>query len=179
MKKLRFVVASLFASIALALAPVAAPTALVAVALSISAPSAHAADISITAANVKMSPAGRSLRRTAFEAINAGQPVYLSTSDNKFHLCDNNASLAASKVFGIAVQSVTANQPLIACYWDPKFVLGATIVVGDNFWTSGTAGGITNTAADNVTGMYISWLGIAVSTTEIYLDPHRADVIKP
>lgn len=140
---------------------------------------AFASDLSITSGSVAKSVAGKSFIRKAAESITKGQVVYLSTSDNKFHLCDNNASLAASKAIGIAIESGSADDRIKVCVSDPKFKVGATLVIGDRLYTSGTAGGITKTDADNVTGMYVTCLGVAVSTTEFKLNITRADAVKP
>lgn len=142
--------------------------------------SAPASDLSPTVTSVAMSAAGKSLIRNAGESISgAGKAVYLSTSDNRWYLCDNNLSLAASKFYGITLNGNGIGQPVRVCYKDPAFNLGVALVIGDTLWTSGTAGGITKTATDNATGMYVTCLGVANSTTTFNLNPTRADAIKP
>lgn len=144
-------------------------------------PTCDASDLSITAGSVACSPAGKKncLTRNAGETISAaGKAVYLDTSTNTFKLCDNNASLASSKFYGITLNGNSTGQPVRVCYKDPAFTIGATVAVGDVIRTSTTAGGLTKTAADSEVGvLYPTVVGLAISTTKINLNPTRADVI--
>lgn len=139
------------------------------------------ADLVVTAANV--APSGNGTKYAVANAAPAttiapGQAV-AKDSNGRFILADANAVSPAYKVIGIALNAATAGQPVKAVTSDPKFVPGVTLVIGDTIWLSATPGGLTKTAADNVTGMYVSCLGVAVSTTEMKLNITRADAVKP
>lgn len=139
-------------------------------------------DLSITAANVAMSADGQNhkLIRTAGASITPGQPVFLnSVTDGKEYPADANGTAPAYEVEGIAVTAATAGQPVVVCYQDNAFVIGAAVVIGDTLWLGATPGGITKTAADNVSGMYVAVLGVANSTTTMNFRILRAEAVKP
>ncbi len=77
----------------------------------------NAADVSITAANVKPSSAAV-LRRdwTAGEALTAGQLVYRSSSNFKIYKADCDSGTAGIRdCIGIAVTSAAADGPVVVC----------------------------------------------------------------
>lgn len=119
------------------------------------------AAVSITAGSVIPSSSAVVVEGTAGAAINAGQLVYIDTANsNVLKLADNDASALASTVAGIARNTAATGQKCFYITQDPALVLGCTMVVGDTLWSSPTAGGITITAADNVTGCFVTVVGV-------------------
>lgn len=98
--------------------------------------------------------------------VTQGQVLYRDSATGNYGLCDADQSLAASKGAGIALSGGSPLQVIAMCVQDPAFTIGATLAIGDTLWTSATAGGITKTAADNSTGVFVQVLGVAVSTTQ-------------
>lgn len=155
---------------------------LITVLCSLTSLSALAADITITAASVL--PSTSSLAKfgqcTAGVTIAAGQVLYQDSATNTCKLADADASATTAKVIGIALQNVGSGQRVRYCSYDPSFTIGATVVIGDNFWLSTTAGGITKTASEGVaTASYVCNLGVAISTTKIFLNITKAGAVRP
>jgi hypothetical protein len=147
--------------------------------LSLFASLASAADISITAASVVPSASAKFATKTAGATITAGQVVYEDTGDsNKVKLADTDSATALARVvFGIAATGAAAGQPVRIIREDPALVIGATVAVGDVLILSGTAGGICP-AADAATGDYVTFLGVARSTTAINFKPVASGAAK-
>ena len=124
------------------------------------------AAIAITAGSVIPSSSAVIKSGIAGETITAGQVVYVEPVTLLIKLCDANASAAIATAVGIATNGASVNQKVYYCTEDTGgFAIGATILSGDTLWTSGTAGGITKTAADNVAPVYATVLGVMTSTT--------------
>jgi hypothetical protein len=144
--------------------------------------SALCADITITATSVASSEtnACKYILGKAGGTITAGQAVYYDSTTNSFKLADADASATTAKVLGIALNGASTGQKVRVCTYDPNFTIGATVVIGDTFWLSTTAGGITKTATEGVaSASYVAVLGVAVSTTKIFLNPIRAGAVRP
>lgn len=128
------------------------------------------AAISITAANVV--PSAQAVVNNSLlagAAITAGQAVYADSS-NTWQLTDADLSATAAQCHGIALNNAAAGQPLSVCTEDMTgLTLGGTVAAGDTIYTSPTAGGVTKTQADLVTGVYTTVLGVAISATKIKL----------
>lgn len=122
------------------------------------------ADLTITAASVLAASGARKALEVAGAAITAGQAVYLDSTDNTVKLADSNSATAAARVpFGIALNGAAAGQPVEVQTSGPV-TLGATLTPGSTYYLSATPGGICP-AADLVTGMYPTILGIATSAS--------------
>ena len=94
-------------------------------------------------------------------AVTAGQAVYLDSTANTYKLCITTSSSAADCA-GIALHAAGINQPLkIQTAGD--ITIGATIVVGQPYIDSTTAGGIC-TVADIGAGQYTKILLIGKTT---------------
>lgn len=130
-----------------------------------------------TAANVfPSSRATINRSANAGATIAAGQPVYLDTN-GVWQLVDADLSLAAGTIAGLAAHSAVANQPLAVVTADPAFTHGLTgVTAGDTIWTSPTAGGLTKTIADLVSGVFTAEIGIAISATQMVVQPINSGV---
>lgn len=98
--------------------------------------------------------------------VTQGQVLYKDVATGTYGLCDANLSLAASKGAGIALAAGSPGQVINMVTYDPAFTVGGTLTVGATLWTSATAGGVTITAADNTTGVFVQVIGVAISTTQ-------------
>lgn len=138
-----------------------------------------AADISITAASVIPSAAAKITTKTAGATLTAGQIVYEDTGDsNKVKLADTNSATALARVvFGIAASGASAGQPIRIIREDPSLTLGGTVAIGDILILSATAGGIAP-SADAATGHYVTFLGVATTTTTINFKPVASGAAK-
>lgn len=124
------------------------------------------ADLSLTAANVIMSAAGKKSDGIAGEAITAGDVLYKDSSDsNKLKLADANAA-GKRGVVGIALNDAATGQTVSYCISDSALAIGATVSIGYIAILSGTPGAIAP-AADAAAGMEVVILGVGVSTTAI------------
>jgi fructose-specific component phosphotransferase system IIB-like protein len=131
------------------------------------------ADLVITAANVLPGSSAVIKEGTAGAAITAGQVVYADSATNTYKLADcNSATAAVRSPKGIALHAAASGQP-IAILTSGLITIGATVAVGVPYFLSGTAGGI-RPLADNVTGDYVTYLGIGKSTTQIDVKIHES-----
>ena len=126
------------------------------------------ADISITAANV-LTAAGATIKRhTSGAAITAGQTVYKDTSaSDVVKLADADASDATAVVEGIAINDCASGQEVDVCTAG-NINPGGTVVVGEFYVLSGTAGGIAP-VGDFATGDRASFFGVGTTTSNIIL----------
>lgn len=132
----------------------------------------QAADLSITASSFLPSANAKYANGIAGAAISAGALVYQSTADGRYYAADSNASLATTKVAGIAGHATTAaGQPIAIVYEDPNLTVGATLsMVAPVYVLSATAGGIAP-SADIAAGWYPVIIGVATSTTTMNFKP--------
>lgn len=135
------------------------------------------ADLTITAANVKLGSNAQTANGTYGETITQGQAVYRKTDDgNKLYKADADA--AASAVFaGIALTPGGAGDPAIIVSGG-NIVPGATLTQGTTYCVSGTAGGICP-IADLTTGDYVSIIGTASSASVLKIQSAVSGVAKP
>lgn len=130
------------------------------------------ADLSITAANVGVTS------NTVFElvqvgeSVTQGQPAYKKALDGLYYKADANASSATAAALGVFLSPASTNgYALIAK--SGSILAGATLVVGETYVVSATAGGIAP-LADVTTGWYVTILGVASSATTLALDIVRS-----
>ena len=124
------------------------------------------AAISITAGSVIPSSSAVLKYGIAGETITAGQLLYIEPVTLLMKLCDANSTAAIAAAVGIATNGASVNQRVYYCTEDSGgFAIGATILSGDTLWSSATPGGITKTAADQVSGIYSTPIGVMISTT--------------
>ncbi len=114
-------------------------------------------------------------------SCNDGDPVYAdAASAGALKQADANA-VATGTVVGLLQHGGVTGQSVNYVIEDPNCQIGATLVVGQTLWSSATAGGITVTAADNVTGgtISVSVLGVANSTTTAAIKIINASAFTP
>ena len=100
------------------------------------------------------------------QTIAGGAPVYLGT-DNLLRVADNDVDAATAAAIGIALHGAAAGQPL-AVQRSGVINLGATLVVGETYVVSATAGAIAP-IGDLTTGKFVTILGVATSAANCQL----------
>lgn len=129
------------------------------------------ADISVTAANVLPSASAIIRSGIAGATITQGQTLYIDSANNYvLKLADSDGVALVATVAGIAINAASAGQKVSYVVSDSAFVIGATILAGDDVWLSDTPGGITKTRAELEAGDYIVHLGVMTSTTTMNLN---------
>jgi len=127
------------------------------------------ADISITAANVKL-VSGPTRRISAGAAVTAGQVLYQAGATKKAGLADNdNATAEVRAVYGLALNGAAADQPIEAAINGAVVNLGAVLTAGVDYYLSGTPGAICP-RADVTTGDDPVRIGIALTPSNLQLD---------
>jgi hypothetical protein len=127
-------------------------------------------DISITPANVIAGANSQRGAGTAGVAIAAGQLIYKDATTGKYLLCDNNAAdVNARKPEGIALNNAALNQP-VDFHKAGDITIGGAVVAGTDYFLSSAATGGICPRADVTTGMNVTLIGIAKSTTVIAVD---------
>lgn len=135
-------------------------------------------DISITAANVVAGANARIAHGIAGATITAGQAVYLDTATTgKWLLADTDSATAAVRhAHGIALNG-GGNGQALAVITEGAVTIGATLVAGEVYYLSGTAGGICP-VADVAAGDYPLVIGQAASTSVLNVSIVYAGVVK-
>jgi hypothetical protein len=135
------------------------------------------ANLTQTAATVKASSKATKKDGIAGATIVAGNVLYLDEADNKLKLADANGVASGRIVAGIALNGSSDGQPVKYATSDPALVLGATLVVGQDYMLSDTPGAIAP-VSDAVSGDYVTVLGVAISVTELNFAPVAAGAPK-
>jgi hypothetical protein len=138
-------------------------------------------DITLTASSVAPTTSTVIARGTAFEQINAGQPIYADPANgNKLRVAGNTSGTTAA-VVGIALNTSAPNQPL-------AYATGGDITTGAQLGTAatpfvlGSSAGNISAASDLETSSntrYGTVLGISTSTTNLRLAIAVSGVINP
>lgn len=127
------------------------------------------ADISITAANVKL-VSGPTKKRIAAAAITAGQVCYQASATKKAGLADNDSPTAEIRAIdGVALNGAAADQPVELAVNGAVISVGAVLTAGTDYYLSGTPGAICP-RADVTTGDDPIRVGIALTTSNLQLD---------
>jgi hypothetical protein len=108
--------------------------------------------------------------------IAAGQPIVASSG--KYVLADANASAALAAAEGIAMTPGVDNGFGVMAFGGPIILVGTTMVVGETYLVSPTAGGIMPNA-DRATGDFVTRLGTAASATQLNLSIQATGVQVP
>lgn len=127
------------------------------------------ADISITAANVKL-VSGPTEKLTAGATLTAGQIVYREASTRKAKLSDNDSGTTEVRAIrGVALNGAAADQPVELAKDGAVIDVGAVLTAGVDYYVSGTPGAICP-RADVTTGDDPLRVGIAQTTSRLLLD---------
>jgi hypothetical protein len=133
------------------------------------------ADISITAANVKL-VSGNAQPLTAGVAITAGQVVYKEDASKKVKLSDNDAVTAEVRsALGLALNGAAADQPVSVAQNGAVVSLGSVLTAGTDYYLSGTPGAICP-RADVTTGDDPIRIGMALTTSNLQIDINDPNV---
>ena len=125
------------------------------------------ADLSQTAANVAPGTGAYTVNGTLGATGTAGQPVYLDSSTDTLKLADADLSQAAAAAVGILLGGGASGQP-VTYIVTGNLDLGATLVIGEIYVLSGTAGGIAP-EADLASSDWVTVLGVATATDNLKL----------
>lgn len=138
-------------------------------------------DIVQTPANVSIAAAKRTADGIAGEAIDAGNLLYVKTSDGKLYKSDSSTTEKA-KCVGMAGNSAAVGQPVRYATGptqigdlptDNRINPGGTVVVGESYFVSSNAGKF-QPSADVGAGEVVSKAGIGVSASLIELLIHNS-----
>lgn len=132
------------------------------------------ADLTPTASSVLCSDIAKARRGTAGATIAQGDVLYEDTADaKKLKLADSNSGSAGAlpRAFkGIALNGAAAGQPVNYIAEDDDFTPGDTLVVGESYYVSNTAGKLCP-KADLAAGSTVTFVGVAKSATKLRLKP--------
>jgi hypothetical protein len=134
------------------------------------------ADLTITAANVKLKSAGPVRTVLSAASITQGQPL---RPDGDAWRPAGNTSAAAADARVIALTPCTASGQWVAVAGAAAEIdLGATLVVGETYVVSDTAGAIAP-IGDLGAGDFPTILGVAIAADTLRFRPQAAGVAKP
>lgn len=133
------------------------------------------AALSITAANVAWISGTKNSAYNAGAAITAGQAVYLDSSTSTWKLADADASALTADCAGIALCTGVVGQPLVV-QTDGTLTIGATMVLGEPYFLSDTAGAIIP-KGDLASPLRTTIIGVATSTTVLTLRLFTSGVV--
>lgn len=127
------------------------------------------ADISITAANVKL-VSGPTKSLIAAAVLTAGQACYQASATKKAGLADNDSATAEVRsIAGLALNGAAADQPVVLAVNGAVVNVGAVLTAGVDYYLSGTPGSIAP-RADVTTGDDVIRIGMALTTSNLQLD---------
>lgn len=128
------------------------------------------AAVTITDANFLPSARARVKRGVAGESISArGKAVYFDSTTSTYKLAQCDGTSAESNCVGLSAHPASTGQPIEIVEYDPELTIGGTVAVGSYCLGTG-AGGIVP-EADLASTNYVTHLGVAISTTKLFLDP--------
>jgi hypothetical protein len=149
---------------------------LLAALLLLASPCAFASDLTVTAGNVKPTSSSTKTARVRFgEAVTQGQPVYKST-DGKYYKADADASGKDAAV-GIAITPASTDE-YGYIVTEGLMNVGATLTVGVIYCVSDAAGGI-RPSTDNGTGDKVTILGVATTSSVLWVKPFASGTAVP
>jgi len=133
------------------------------------------ADISITAANVKL-VSGPTEQTVAGATVTAGQIAYREAATGKAKLSDNDSGTTEVRAArGMCLHGAAADQPLTLARDGAIVELGAVLTAGTDYYLSGTPGAICP-RADVVTTDDPIRIGMALTTSRLQLDINDPNV---
>lgn len=123
------------------------------------------ADLTVTAANVVAGTDSVFEYGVLGATVTAGQVLYKdTTASDVWKLADNNGATALIRTpVGIALNGGSSGQP-VKVHKSGSYTSGATMTAGLAYYLSDTPGGLCP-IADVGAGEYVSFIGVATSTT--------------
>ena len=115
-------------------------------------------------------------QKFAGEAVEAGMPLYLKASDDKYYKADTDDA-AKDDVRGIAVCDAAINQAVVI-QLTGQIDLGGTLTVGEVYVPGDTAGQI-KLNTDWATDDYMTILGVAIAADNLLLAITTTGVVHP
>lgn len=134
------------------------------------------ADLAIT--DTAVIPSGAEQKLKAGEAITAGMPIYKKTADSKAYKADANVTVAEADVIGVATNNAAPGQTVNYLQTGNDLTMNAVLTPGAIYILSATAGKICPTA-DLVTGMFVTAIGVAKTSTVLTLAINASGVQVP
>lgn len=134
------------------------------------------ADLSQTAANVKLKSDSTLRIGQAGESLTQGQPIYINTG--KWYRCDANDTAAKAVCAGIVMTPAATDGYFAYAPPGTSVDLGATLTVGETYVVSATVGAIAP-IGDLASASYVTTLGIATTTSTLVFNPQVSGVQKP
>lgn len=125
------------------------------------------ADLTITAASVKLKNTGPFSAGTAGESIAQGEPVYLSSG--LAYRCDNNDTAAKAVAVGIALLPASTGQTFLYAKNGAEIDLGATLTVAETYIVSANVGKIAP-IGDLASTNYLTILGVAKASSTLLVN---------
>jgi hypothetical protein len=126
------------------------------------------ADISITSASVIWVDGPKTTGICGEAITKAGMPLYQNSSDLKLYMCIDTSQAAAACV-GVSLNVTSAaNQPITYAQPGANVTYNAALTEGAGFYVTDTAGGL-SLFADRNTGDWLQLVGVATSTTNLFL----------
>ena len=135
------------------------------------------ADLVVTAASVSPYAGATKAVGVAGEAFTAGHSVYQKASDKKWYKDDNDNALADYLDSGVALSSALAAGVDCFVCTDGDINPGATVVIGESYYTGAAAGGIAP-CADVINPKYPRFLGMGITASKIRLTPQNPGVAR-
>lgn len=138
-------------------------------------------DVTVTASSVL--PGAGDIDRNGIGgmAITAGQLVYKDTAagatNGQYLLADANAA-GKQRIDGVALNSCLAQGQPLSVQRSGIYTAGGTVVVGQVYVLSGTAGGIAP-VADLASGMTVCVFGVGLTATQIQIAVHNSGAVVP
>jgi hypothetical protein len=157
----------------------AAALAWLALAATLASPSARAADLTITAGNVKIVDEDSTTKRVKFgETVTQGQAVYQKNSDGKWWKADADSATAEETQAEAIVLTPGGADEYGYVVTAGLINMGATLTVGQIYVLSDVAGGV-RPAADNGSGDTVVILGVATTSSRLWLRPFASGADVP
>jgi hypothetical protein len=125
------------------------------------------ADLTITAANVKLKNTGPYSAGVAGESIAQGEPVYIASS--LAYRTDNNDGASKAVAVGIALMPAATGQTFLYAKNGAEIDVGATLTTAETYIVSANVGKIAP-IADLATTNYLTILGVAKSSSTLLVN---------
>lgn len=140
---------------------------------------AFAADLTITAASVKIIDENSTVRKVRFgETVTQGQAVYAKDADGRWWKADaDSATEEETEAAGIVLTPGGAGEYGYVVT-EGLLNIGASLTVGEIYVLSDTAGGV-RPEADNGSGDTVVIIGVAKTSSQLWVKPFASGTDVP